>query len=1187
MKRLFVDKIVVLIVAAIMCLSFLPSQASDVKAFDGTYYQVWFKSENDPDGSKRADAISKLTTSSSGKFISSDGAALDKLEDTNRVVSWRHDNWPEGLIGFSITGGLESACYFDGIEQGKLYTVLKLPDSRDPSNTIDTFVSKSPVYFSIVFGRYSAPTEDITITLIFKAEGVTPLFQALASSYSANGSASAEFTRNVEEKSEYHLTAAPNPGYNFDHWEKKPAAADDSAYETDEDATSQGENATVTIAEDTDYRAHFRVVKITPYEREADLWAFHAGPDSPFGAYEGPGPDDPDYLLWEIIYNKPSDFESPVYYMDDGGPALVGGPVLMKLNILQFDGTVPPDDTTYLKTRYFDYELYMGDETSPSMSLQNGQFICDYVYPDTVTVFGIKFVVKSFPDVNTVTLKVKMKDVEGNPLVFERTYDVHLENPNKPIEKETAVAMSIEKLAVDGKYIQEPVQVIVEEGENVSQAFLRYMASKGLPMAGFVENAGSFSSDSFYISAIRDYSQPDTWLREKAYGEYSGWMYTVNNVFPDVSAGARIVNPGDVIRWQYTCANTLDEIGKDIDGGWAGSPAPTDKTMLIRKYAELKAAGTGNADDLAAALEVMKNLNATQEEIDAALLLLTGGETPVDKGALSNAIAEANALKNAATVGTAPGAYPQEAYDAFAAAIRAAQDVNGDDNATQEEVDAAVAALQAAVDAFAKAKIAVTDYSKALGDVLAFVAAHTPSPVVGSIGGEWAVLALARGGVISQSIRDNYLVNLKTELAEKGKGSVILHNAKPTENERVTLALSSLGIDASDFEGCDLITPLTDLSWVKSQGVNSTIFALIALDSKPYAVDASVREGLIAELLSKQSAVTGDWSEYFGTDITAMALQALAPYKDDPAVAASIDRALASLSNWYKSTAPGDASSETYAQIVVALSALGMDADTHAQFTKDGTSALRDLLKFAQAGGSFSHQLKDGTNGMSTEQAAYALVAYDRYMKNHKRLYDMSDVNPSPDTGPDVEPVDTVLEDLENGTGVRVTAKPGVLPSRVELWVERLTEGEHYDKAKAALKEKNVDFLLFDICLLKNNEEIKPEGKVTVSIPAPEGYDGKTARIYHIDSSGALIDMNAELKDGCFVYETDHFSLFALTKPASSANPTEPTEPSEKTKPIQPPSTGENRPAAVWMSLFGLSMLASLALVQIKKRERL
>ena len=1172
MKSLFVNKIVVLIVAAIMCLSFLPSQASDVKAFDGTYYQVWFKSENDPDGSKRADAISKLTTSSSGKFISSDGAALDKLEDTNRVVSWRHDNWPEGLIGFSITGGLESACYFDGIEQGKLYTVLKLPDSRDPSNTIDTFVSKSPVYFSIVFGRYSAPTEDITITLIFKAEGVTPLFQALASSSSANGSASAEFTRNVEEKSEYHLTAAPNPGYNFDHWEKKPAAADDSAYETDEDATSQGENVTVAIAEDTDYRAHFRVVKITPYEREADLSGFYAAANSPFGTYQGPGPDDPDYVLWYYTLHKPSDFDEP-FYQDPGGPPYVGGTVTMTLNIVQFDGTVPPEEVNQygLSSRRFEYELYMGDETSPSIS-GNGLGL-DTTRVRADIVLGLRFVVKSFPDVNTVTLKVKMKDVEGNPLVFERTYDVHLENPNKPIEKETVVAMSIEKLAVDGKYIQDPVQVIVEEGETAGQAFLRYMVARGLAGSDFLEYSGSFSSDSFYISAIRDYSQPDTWLREKAYGEYSGWMYTVNNVFPDVSAGARIVNPGDVIRWQYTCANTLDEIGKDIDGGWAGSPAPTDKTMLMRKYAELKAAGTGNADDLAAALEVMKNLNATQEEIDAALLLLTGGETLVDKGALSNAIAEANALKNAATVGTAPGAYPQEAYDAFAAAIRAAQDVNGDDNATQEEVDAAVAALQAAVEAFAKAKIAVTDYSKALGDVLAFVAAHTPSPVVGSIGGEWAVLALARGGVISQSIRDNYLVNLKTELAEKGKGSVILHNAKPTENERVTLALSSLGIDASDFEGCDLITPLTDLSWVKSQGVNSTIFALIALDSKPYAVDASVREGLIAELLSKQSAVTGDWSEYFGTDITAMALQALAPYKDDPAVAASIDRALASLSNWYKSTAPGDASSETYAQIVVALSALGMDADTHAQFTKDGTSALRDLLKFAQAGGSFSHLLKDGTNGMSTEQAAYALVAYDRYMKNHKRLYDMSDVNPSSDPGPDVEPVDTVLEDLENGTGIRVTAKPGVLPSRVELWVERLTEGEHYDKAKAALKEKNVDFLLFDICLLKNNEEIKPEGKVTVSIPAPEGYDGKTARIYHIDSSGALIDMNAELKDGCFVYETDHFSLFALTKPASSGG--------------QSPATGESRPAVVWMSLFGLSILASLALVQIKKRERL
>ena len=40
---------------------------------------------------------------------------------------------------------------------------------------------------------------------------------------------------------------------------------------------------------------------------------------------------------------------------------------------------------------------------------------------------------------------------------------------------------------------------------------------------------------------------------------------------------------------------------------------------------------------------------------------------------------------------------------------------------------------------------------------------------------------------------------------------------------------------------------------------------------------------------------------------------------------------------------------------------------------------------------------------MSTEQAAYALVAYDRYKNNKKPLYDMSDVFDGPTDGTDTD----------------------------------------------------------------------------------------------------------------------------------------------------------------------------------------
>jgi phi13 family phage major tail protein len=72
----------------------------------------------------------------------------------------------------------------------------------------------------------------------------------------------------------------------------------------------------------------------------------------------------------------------------------------------------------------------------------------------------------------------------------------------------------------------------------------------------------------------------------------------------------------------------------------------------------------------------------------------------VDKSALIATIGEAEDLLAGATVGTGIGEYPQEAYDTFSDAIDAAQAVVDDENATQAQVDAALATLAVAVSAF-------------------------------------------------------------------------------------------------------------------------------------------------------------------------------------------------------------------------------------------------------------------------------------------------------------------------------------------------------------------------------------------------------------------------------------------------------------------------------------------------------
>ena len=45
-----------------------------------------------------------------------------------------------------------------------------------------------------------------------------------------------------------------------------------------------------------------------------------------------------------------------------------------------------------------------------------------------------------------------------------------------------------------------------------------------------------------------------------------------------------------------------------------------------------------------------------------------------------------------------------------------------------------------------------------------------------------------------------------------------------------------MGLDASDIEGYDLTGALSDMTYVKKQGINGPIFALIALDSGNYEI---------------------------------------------------------------------------------------------------------------------------------------------------------------------------------------------------------------------------------------------------------------------------------------------------------------------------------------------------------------
>ena len=356
-------------------------------------------------------------------------------------------------------------------------------------------------------------------------------------------------------------------------------------------------------------------------------------------------------------------------------------------------------------------------------------------------------------------------------------------------------------------------------------------------------------------------------------------------------------------------------------------------------------------------------------------------------------------LENEAAVKAA-----QAAYDALTAEQK--QLVNGEK----------VAALNAAV-----AKLAELKREKLLaemGDIYASVGeslqaqVNKSAPIVGSIGGEWLALALARSG---RSVPAGYYDNVVQYVKANVNANERLHNSKSTDNSRVILALTAIGKDPTNVGGHNLLKGLDSMNYINKQGINGPVFALIALDSHNYPTFGGVtRDVLIDRILSEQVKADGGWAlggadeEASDVDVTAMTIQALAPYyKTNAKVKTAVDKGLTWLSEHQQEDGGfaswGAVNSESCAQVIVALAALGIDPLTDSRFIKNGITALDALCGYYTQddtlGKGFAH-VKQSSGGyvggaynqMATEQAYYALNAYYRFAKSQNRLYDMTDV---------------------------------------------------------------------------------------------------------------------------------------------------------------------------------------------------
>lgn len=287
----------------------------------------------------------------------------------------------------------------------------------------------------------------------------------------------------------------------------------------------------------------------------------------------------------------------------------------------------------------------------------------------------------------------------------------------------------------------------------------------------------------------------------------------------------------------------------------------------------------------------------------------------------------------------------------------------------------------------------------------------------GSSVSDWTALAMARAGIADDYA--GYLARLQAYVERQYAENGGLHAVKATEYHRIALTAAALGGDPAAFgakpdgTAIDLVAEGT-YNWqgddLGGQGLNGWIFALLTMDAVGAEVPADARysrQDMLDAIVSAQLP-EGGFSLGGGAmdvDITAMALQALAPYQQQyPEV---IDAALNALSAAQTVTGGfeswGAQSSESCAQVILALTALNIDPTADERFQKNQRNVVEALMDFRLSDGGFAHEKDGPLDAMACEQAMQALTAMELRQQGEGRFFDLTAAHPvqletTPDT---------------------------------------------------------------------------------------------------------------------------------------------------------------------------------------------
>jgi len=285
-----------------------------------------------------------------------------------------------------------------------------------------------------------------------------------------------------------------------------------------------------------------------------------------------------------------------------------------------------------------------------------------------------------------------------------------------------------------------------------------------------------------------------------------------------------------------------------------------------------------------------------------------------------------------------------------------------------------------------------------------------------SYGVEWYIIAMLRAEkTIDVDILTAYYDSVKKEVQNWDTA------VKPTDMERTALALTVMGKDITDVDGANLAEFIYNSDRL-AEGSNELAYALITIDATGIEIPNTAvwnREEIIAELLKFQTADGGfglSNNESTDVDITAICMQALAPYRDNKEVKEAIDKALMYLKDTISEEKNYSDNVNSTAQVLLALSMLDIDVTISENgFGNESDNLITALETYRNPNGS-GYLYEDKVNPMATVQV---MQAYDAYRKAHKEdisYWDFSTVGENYDDKTTDEDTDSDEKDVAPAT---------------------------------------------------------------------------------------------------------------------------------------------------------------------------